>query len=349
MRTIDLRSDTVSRPTAAMRATIAAAKVGDDQYGEDPSVNLLQDRVADLLGKEAGLFVPSGTMANQLALRVLTRPGDEVIVSCESHAAWHELGGGAANAGVQFAQIGANGRFSEEEFRRAFKPLGHPVFPPTTLVQIENTHNRSGGIVIPQEEVHAICAAASELGLRTFLDGARLFNASIAAGISLRDLARPFDLVAVSLSKGLGCPVGSVMAGSRPDIDKARRHRRMLGGGMRQAGILAAAGIYALEHHIDRLKDDHDHARTLASGLRRCRALTIDLATVQTNIVVFHVAGAATHVGSIVRQCAERGVLLSAFGGTKLRATTHLDVTKEDCVRAAEIISQVMSDELGRK
>ena len=349
MRAIDLRSDTVSRPTAAMRAAMAAAPVGDDQYGEDPSVNLLQERVADLLGKEAGLFVPSGTMANQLALRVLTRPGDEVIVSRESHATWHELGGGAANSGVQFAEIGAGGRFSEEEFRQAFKPLGHQVFPPTTLVEIENTHNRCGGIVIPQEEAQAICKAASELGVRTFLDGARLFNAAIATGTSPRDLARPFELVAVSLSKGLGCPVGSVMAGSRPEIEKARRHRRMLGGGMRQAGILAAAGLYALEHHVERLRDDHDNARTLAAGLRSCRALTVDLATVQTNIVVFHVAGAANHVGAIVRRCGERGVLLSAFGGTKLRATTHLDVTKEDCSRAADVISQVASDELAAK
>ncbi len=348
MRIIDLRSDTVSKPTASMRAAMAAAVVGDDQYGEDPSVNLLQERVADLLGKEAGLFVPSGTMANQIALRVLTRPGDEVIVSRESHAAWHELGGGAANAGVQFAQIGADGRFSEAEFRDAFKPLGHPVFPPTTLVEIENTHNRSGGIVVPQDEVLSICMAASELGLRTFLDGARLFNAAVATGLSLRDLARPFDVVAVSLSKGLGCPVGSVMAGSRPDIEKARRHRRMLGGGMRQAGILAAAGLYALDHHVERLKDDHEHAGILASALERCPGLILNLTTVQTNIVVFYVAGAATQVGSIVRRCAERGVLISAFGGTKLRLTTHLDVTQEDCRHAADVISEVMSDELSK-
>jgi threonine aldolase len=250
---------------------------------------------------------------------------------------------------VQFAEIGAGGRFSEQEFRQAFKPLGHHVFPPTTLVEIENTHNRCGGIVVPQEEVHAVCKAAAELGVRTFLDGARLFNTAVATATGLRDLARPFELVAVSLSKGLGCPVGSVMAGSRPDIDKARRHRRMLGGGMRQAGILAAAGLYALKHHIERLKDDHDNARELAVGIHGCSALSVDLATVQTNIVVFHVAGAASHVGSIVRRCAERGILLSAFGGTKLRATTHLDVSAEDCRRAADIISQVASDELGTK
>jgi threonine aldolase len=349
MRTVDLRSDTVSRPTAAMRAAMSAAPVGDDQYGEDPSVNQLEERIADLLGKDAGLFVPSGTMANQLALRVLTRPGDEVIVSRESHAAWHELGGGAANSGVQFAQIGSDGRFSEAEFRQAFKPLGHAVFPPTTLVEIENTHNRSGGIVIPQEEVVAICTTAAQLGMRTFLDGARLFNAAVATKADLRDLSLPFDLVAVSLSKGLGCPVGSVMAGSRADIDKARRHRRMLGGGMRQAGILAAAGLYALDHHVERLEEDHANARILAMALKSCPSAIIDVATVQTNIVVFHFAGAPALAGPIARRCAEQDVLISVFGGTKLRVTTHLDVTKEDCVRAGEVIAQVLSDEVRKR
>src|SRR5438552_3127319 len=219
--TIDLRSDTVTRPTAAMRSAIATAAVGDDQYGEDPTANALQERVAKLLGKEAALWLPSGTMANQVALRVLTRPGDDVIVSRESHAVWHETGAGAANAGVQFTDIGARGTFTADDLVAALKPRGHALYPPTTLVEIENTHNRSGGIVFPQHEVDRICAAARERKIATFLDGARLWNVAIASGRSLADLAAPFVLVSVALSKGLGGPAGSVLAGSRDVIGNA--------------------------------------------------------------------------------------------------------------------------------
>ena len=205
---IDLRSDTVTRPTDAMRAAMAAAPVGDDQYGEDPLTNDLQARVAAMLGKAQGLWLPSGTMANQVALRVLTRPGDEVIVSREAHAGWHETGGSAANAGVQLVEIGARGVFDAAALDAAIKPRGLPVYPPTTMVEIENTHNRSGGIVFPQDEVVRVCALARSRGLATFLDGARLWNASIASGIAEGELAAPFDLVAVSFSKGLGAPGG---------------------------------------------------------------------------------------------------------------------------------------------
>ena len=218
---IDLRSDTVTRPTDAMRAAMAAAPVGDDQYGEDPTTNLLQSRLAELLGKEAALWLPSGTMANQVALRVLTRPGDEVIASRESHAAWHEAGGAAANAGVQIHEIGQAGLFSAEEMLAAIKPRNFAIFPATTLVEVENTHNRAGGVVVPQAEVQRICAAAREQGLASFLDGARLWNASIASGLSPALLAAPFDLVAVAFSKGLGAPGGSLLAGTRALIQIA--------------------------------------------------------------------------------------------------------------------------------
>ncbi len=229
MDLIDLRSDTVTQPSEPMRAAIANAHVGDDQYGEDPTVNLLQERIAALLGKEAALFVPSGTMANQIGLRLLTRAGDEVVVGAEAHIVWHEAGASAANSGVQFTVAGAGGTFDEAALRDAYKPRGHFVFPPTTLVAIENTHNRGGGVVFPQEDIEAICATAHALGIATYLDGARLFNAAVASGRSLAELAAPFDVVSVALSKGMGCPAGSLIAGTAEAMGGAVRARRMLG------------------------------------------------------------------------------------------------------------------------
>ena len=239
---IDLRSDTVTRPTAGMRAAIAEAPVGDDQFGEGPSVNALQERAARLLGKQAALWLPTGTMANQVALRTLTRPGDDVVVSRESHMVWHEAGGGAANAGLQFTEIGARGVFTAEEFLAARKPHGHMLYPPTTVVAVENTHNRAGGIVVPHTIVQEICDAARATGVTTVLDGARLWNAAVASGLTAASLAAPFDVVWVALSKGLGGPAGSLLAGTRDFITRAVRYRRMLGGAMRQVGLLAAAG-----------------------------------------------------------------------------------------------------------
>jgi threonine aldolase len=339
---IDLRSDTVTRPSAAMRSAIAAAPVGDDQYGEDPTVNRLQEHIATLLGKEAALFVPSGTMANQVALRVLTRPGDDVIVSHESHAVWHETGGGAANAGVQFTEIGASGVFTADDFLAALKPRGHVVYPPTALVEIENTHNRSGGIIFPQDEVARICDVARRHDIASFLDGARLWNVSVAAKRSLAELAAPFDLVTVALSKGLGAPGGSVLAASRELIGRAVRHRRMLGGAMRQSGIFAAAGIYALEHNIERLADDHANARRIAERLALSARIELDLATVQTNILVFRLGHGAPDAASVVSQARERGVLIFAFGPRTIRAVTHLDVSTEQCARAAEVLAAIV-------
>lgn len=338
---IDLRSDTVTRPSDAMRAAIAAAPVGDDQYGEDPTVNLLQQRVAALLGTEAALFLPSGTMANQVALRVLTRPGDDVIVSRESHAVWHETGGSAANAGVQFTEIGSGGRFTLAEFEAARKPRGHVMYPPTTLVEIENTHNRSGGVIFAQDVVDAICATARANGVATFLDGARIWNAAVASGRKPRELAAPFDLVAVALSKGLGAPGGSLLAGSRERIDVAVRYRRMFGGAMRQSGIFAAAGLYALEHNYERLAEDHANAKRMAQRLAECRRVVIDLATVQTNIIVFGLAADAPDAPTIVARARERGVLVFAFGPRTVRAVTHLDVARAQCDAAAQILAEL--------
>lgn len=335
---IDLRSDTVTRPTAAMRAAIAAAPVGDDQYGEDPLTTQLQERCAALLGKEAALWLPSGTMANQVALRVLARPGDEVVTSREAHAGWHETGGAAANAGVQLVEVGQGGLFSCAEFEAAIKPRGLPVFPPTTVVQIENTHNRGGGRVFPQAEAERICALARERGMASFLDGARLWNAAVASGSSEAELAAPFDLVAVAFSKGLGAPGGSLLAGRRELIGAANRHRRMLGGAMRQTGFYAAAALHGLEHHRSRLAEDHKHARGLAEALAGCAAVRLDLASVQTNIVVFQLAEAAPDAATLVAQARERGVLLNAFATRTVRAVTHLDVSGAQVAQAAELL-----------
>lgn len=342
MTPIDLRSDTVTRPTDAMRAAMASAPVGDDQYGEDPTTQQLQERCAALLGKEAALWLPSGTMANQVALRVLTRPGDEVITGREAHAGWHETGGAAANAGVQLVEVGQGGLFTRDDFIAAVKPSGLPVFPPTTLVEIENTHNRGGGVVFPQADVEAICAAARERGIACFLDGARLWNAATASGRSEAELAAPFDLVAVAFSKGLGAPGGSLLAGERPLIAIARRHCRMLGGAMRQNGIYSAAALHALDHHRGRLAEDHLNARQLALALAASPAVQLDLATVQTNIVVFRLAPGAPAAATLVAAARERGVLLNAFAARTVRAVTHLDVSSAQVARAGEILRELL-------
>jgi threonine aldolase len=342
MDTIDLRSDTVTSPSRAMREAMAAAPVGDDQYGEDPSVNRLQERISDLLGKEAALFVPSGTMANQIALKILTRPGDEVIVGEEAHVVWHESGAAAANSGVQFTVVGRGGLFTTEDLRAAYKPAGHIVFPPTTLVAVENTHNRGGGVIFPQEDAAAVCATAQELGLATYLDGARLFNAAAATGRSLSEFAAPFDVVSVALSKGLGCPVGSVIAGRHDDISRARRARRMFGGAMRQSGILAAAGLYALDHNLSRLAEDHANARLIAERLAGLPGVELDLVTVQSNIVIFRMQPSAPDAASIVAGAQAEGVLVSAFGVRTVRAVTHLDVDAAQCRRAADLLAGVI-------
>ena len=341
---IDLRSDTVTTPSQSMRKIMASAPVGDDQFGEDPSVNKLQEEVAGLLHKQAALWFPTGTMANQVALRTLTNPGDDVIVSRQSHAVWHETGASAANSGVQFTEIGTGGIFSPDEFQAAIKPRGHIIYPPSTLVQIENTHNRSGGIVFPQENAVAICKMAASRQIASYLDGARIWNASIAAGLSPSKLAEPFDLVSVSLSKGLGAPGGSLLAGSQEIISRTIRYRRMFGGAMRQAGIFAAAGSYAIEHHFQRLADDHANAKLLASRLASHERVLLDMDTVQTNIVVFHVSQDAPDGATLVSRAKEKGLLIFAFGPRTIRAVTHLDVSESQCREAAEILYKLISE-----
>jgi threonine aldolase len=339
---IDLRSDTVTRPTDGMRAAMAAAPVGDDQFGEDPTINELQARVAALLGKDAALWLPSGTMANQVALRALTRPGDDVVVSRESHAVWHETGAGGANAGVQFTEIGAQGRFTAEEFVAAVKPRDHMLYPPTTLVEVENTHNRAGGVVVDQAEAASICAAARQRRITTFLDGARLWNAAAASGASVAELARPFDVVSVALSKGLGAPAGTMLAAPREVVRDFVRHRRMLGGAMRQIGILGAAGLYALDHHLDRLHEDHRNAQVIAARIRTNPRISLVADPVETNIVIFRLAESAPDAGAVVAAARAQGVLVVAFGPRTVRAVTHLDVTREQCDRAASVLLDVV-------
>jgi threonine aldolase len=337
---IDLRSDTVTRPTEAMRRAMAVADVGDDVFGEDPTVERLQGEVADRLGKEAALFVPSGTMANQIALLVHTRPGDEVVVSEGAHCAWYESGAGAAWAGVQFVVAGAGSMFDVDALDAAVKPRVY-YYPRTSLVALENTHNRGGGRVLPQPLVEAVAAHARSLGLAVHLDGARLFNAAVASGRPIAALAAPADTVSVCLSKGLGAPVGSLLVGDRARITAAHRFRKMLGGGMRQAGILAAAGLHALAHHVDRLADDHHHARLFADAAARSPGLAVQAP--ETNIVMIDLPHppASRPAEAFAARAKEAGVLVSVFGPTRLRAVTHLDVSAADCVRAGEVLASL--------
>ena len=333
---IDLRSDTVTRPTAAMRAAIAAADVGDDVYGEDPTTKRLEERIADLLGKEAALFVPTGTMANQIALRAQVRPGDEVIIGWGAHCWRHESGALAALAGAQTQIIGTDGTFTAAEVRAAFK-AEDPYQAATKVVAVENTHNAGGGLVWDRARLAEVLAVARELGMATHLDGARIWNAAVACGTSERELAAGFDSVSVCLSKGLGAPAGSLVAGSKPLIKACHRFRKMHGGGMRQAGILSAGGAYALEHHRARLGDDHANARAFAEVF--AGGANVKVAKPPTNIIMIELArGTATQ---LVARAKERGVLVGAAGAQRVRAVTHLDVDREACVSAARVLAEL--------
>ncbi len=323
MKTIDLRSDTVTRPTPAMRAAMAAAEVGDDVYGEDPTVNRLQALAAERLGMEAAIFLPSGTMANQAALAALTRHGDAILIGADCHVLRHESGAAAALSGLQLLTIGSGGFFTVADLAQSLPPPDHH-FAPVTAIAMENTHNLSGGRIFPFAEMRDLVAAAQERALKIHLDGARLWNAVVASGIAAHRWVAGVDTVSFCLSKGLGAPVGSLVCGSAPVIDRVHRVRKMLGGGMRQAGILAAAGLYALEHHVARLADDHRNAERLAGGLAAA-GCQVD-PWPETNIVRFRVAEA----GQIARTLRERGVLVSTIDRQTLRAVTHLDVAAED-------------------
>jgi len=333
---IDLRSDTVTKPSPAMREAMARAEVGDDVYGEDPTVRALEERVAALLGKEAALFVTSGSMGNQLAIAVQTQPGDEVIVGEGAHPVFYEAGAGPALSGVQFAVAGAGGLYTADEMEAVVKPRAYYT-PRTSLVCVENTHNRAGGRVFPQAQANAIAERAHALGLRAHLDGARLWNAAAKTGVAERELAAPFDTVSVCFSKGLGAPVGSAFVSTRENVERARRFRKMWGGGMRQAGILAAGALFALEHHRARLAEDHANARRLAELLAGARGLRVDVAGVETNLVNIDTDAPADGVSRAAR---DAGVLINASGPKRLRAVTHLDVSREDVERAAALLAR---------
>ncbi|GIW73634.1 MAG: threonine aldolase [Phycisphaerales bacterium] len=339
---IDLRSDTVTRPTRAMREAMAQAAVGDDVLEGDPTVRTLEERVAELLGKDDALLVPSGTMANLLAIKAQTHPGDELVVHEQAHIYHWETGGYAAVAGCSIALVpGPAGRFDPDDLESALRP-DDAHCPPTRLVAIENTHNKAGGAVWPVEAIDAVAERTHALGLRLHVDGARLWNASVASGQPMARLVRDADSVSVCFSKGLGAPVGSALAADQATIDLARRWRKMLGGAMRQAGVIASAALYAMEHHVQRLAEDHARARRLAEGIARCAGMTLDPPEVATNIVYARL-GAGRPLAEqrrladgFVASMAERGVGLLAEGDGRVRAVLHLGIDDAQLERALE-------------
>jgi threonine aldolase len=338
---LDFRSDTVTRPTPPMRAAMADAAVGDDVFGEDPTVNRLQQRVAEMLGKEAALYVPSGTMSNLVGVRLHCKPGDEMICEAGCHIFNYEQGGYAQLSGVAARPVeGEHGVLRVEQLRDLVRP-GDAHQVRTRLVSIENTHNRGGGRIQPYEIVVEICRWAHAAGLRTHLDGARLFNAAVATGIEAARWAEHFETVSVCFSKGLGAPVGSALAGPRDLMAEALRHRKVLGGGMRQAGVIAAAALYALEHHVERLAEDHANARRLADGVREIDGLQLDPDVIDTNMIFFRVDPARGTAREFSDRLKERGLLMLPTAPAKIRAVTHLDVTATDVDRAIAILKDV--------
>ena len=340
---IDLRSDTVTRPSAAMRQAMANADVGDDVFGEDPTVNRLQERVAELLGKEAALYVPSGSMGNQTCIKVHTQPGDEVICEKGAHVFNYETGGIAFLSGAQVHAIeGSHGAFTVDQIKRAVRPNVY-YMPKTRLICLENTHNRAGGTIYPIDLIREISAYARGQNIRLHLDGARLWNACAATGIAPGEYASYFDSVSVCLSKGLGAPVGSVIAGTRAFVDEARHVRKIFGGGMRQAGILAAAGLYALEHNVTRLGEDHEKASVLARELVHVKGFEIDLESVQTNIIIIGAEKTGKTPEAMLSALRAKGVLLTLGNYMGLRAVTHLDVSMEQVRHAGRIIRETLN------
>ncbi len=338
--TIDLRSDTVTRPTVEMRRAIADAEVGDDVFGEDPTVNRLQERVADMMDKEAALFVPSGSMANQTAIRAQTQPGDEIIAHGDSHIYHYEGGAPFALSGCSIRFLsGAGGLFTAEQVADAVRPPDSH-FPRTRLVVIENTHNRGGGTIWSLDAIREIRTVADEHGLSMHMDGARLMNACVATGHSPADYAQSFDTVSTCFSKGLGAPVGSAVAGSREVIGRVHRFRKMFGGGMRQAGHLAAAAVYALDHHVERLADDHANARRFATALADIPGFIVDVEAVETNIVYVDLSSDVCSARDFCDRVGAKGVRILPVAPHRIRAVTHLDVSTADIDRAVHVILQ---------
>jgi threonine aldolase len=341
-KVIDLRSDTVTKPSEGMRKAMYEAEVGDDVFGEDPTVNKLQSYAAELLGKEAALFVPSGTMANQICLNVLTNPGDEVICEKDSHIFNYESGSPAALSGIQLHPLEGNrGVISPEQVEEQIRPVSAYYMPRTKVIEVENTHNRAGGTIHPIENIKELSGLAKKYNLSFHLDGARIWNASVATGIPVADYAKHFDSISCCLSKGLGAPIGSLVAGNKVFVEKAFRVRKGWGGGMRQVGIIAAAGLYALQNNISRLKEDHEKAKFIADKISQISNLYIDMESVQTNIIIFKPM--KMKADDAISKCKEKGLLFSSGKVGTLRAVTHLDVSFEDIKKATHIIEEVFS------
>ncbi|MCX7983342.1 MAG: aminotransferase class I/II-fold pyridoxal phosphate-dependent enzyme [Bacteroidetes bacterium] len=342
MKYIDLRSDTVTKPSPEMRAAMAEAEVGDDVYGEDPTVNMLQETVASLLGKEDALFTPSGLMANQIAIKAQTNPGDEVIVEAQSHIYNYETAAAAVLSNVLLRPI--EGRYGIVTSQQVKSALRLPVYynPKTTLICLENTHNKAGGTVFPLDVLKDIYSIAQKHDIRVHMDGARLWNASVATGISVKEYARYADTITVCFSKGLGAPIGSALVGTKEIIEKARIYRKMFGGGMRQVGIIAAGALYALKYHRDELAHDHEKIRWLANALQNVKTISIDQNTVQTNILVMEVTKNGITAEEIAQKLKKEGVLLSVMSTTTIRAVAHRDVTMDDVQLAGEIIKKIL-------
>ena len=333
MKIIDLRSDTVTKPSQKMREAMAHAEVGDDVYGEDPTVNKLQEMAAEITGKEAALYVPTGSMANQISIKALTEMGDEVLIGQSAHCYLYESGAGPAIAGVQFTMIGKGGTFDASELDNEIKEDDHH-HTPTRLVCIENTHNRGGGKIFPFENIKEINKVAKKHNLKMHMDGARIFNASIATGIKVSEYAKNFDTMSFCLSKGLGAPVGSLVCSTKELINgKIHRFRKMFGGGMRQAGILAAAGIYALKNNINRLAEDHENAKLLAESISANKIFELDAKGVETNILIFSIAKNYQNKISakeLSDRFGKKGILFNPISPHGMRMVTHLDVSRED-------------------
>jgi threonine aldolase len=337
---IDLRSDTVTKPSLAMREAMMKAEVGDDVFGEDPTVNRLQEKAAELFKKEAGLFMASGTMANEVAIKTHTQPGDEVITDELSHIVNFETGAPGLLSGVNLHTLPtANGILTADQVRKAIRPDALPN-PHTSLISLENTHNYGGGSIYPIETIQSIASVAREYSLKIHLDGARIFNASIASGVLVYEYATYCDSVSFCLSKGLGAPVGSVLLGTKDFIEKARRYRKIFGGGMRQVGILAAAGIYALDNNIERLADDHYNARLLAQAFHNTETFDIYPDEVKTNIIIVKIKKPSLTSQQAAGVLREYGILMLPFGARSIRAVTHLDVSKQDILEACKRIGK---------
>ena len=342
MKIIDLRSDTVTRPSPQMRQAIFEAEVGDDVFGDDPTVKKLEAHVAKLFDREASLFVPSGTMGNQVCLKVHSQPGWEILCDRECHVVNYEAAGPVVHSGLLVNLLTTEqGMVTAEMVRQNIRPKNIHC-PETRLVALENTHNRHGGTILPQDEILKVRQVCDEFGLIMHLDGARVWNAHVATGLSLAELTAPFDSVSVCLSKGLGAPVGSMILGSGEFVEKCRRVRKLFGGGMRQVGIIAAAGYYAVKHNITRLADDHANANLLAEGLNRLSTFEVDMSRVQTNIVIADTTGGNT-AQSVLDRMKEVNLWAVAFGPKKIRMVTHLDVTTADCEEALERISTLFA------